>query len=202
MAEHDLKSSANSIPSLEQVLSEIIPDPTDTAKLPPVHLWNPERCSDIGMSIDRQGRWWHEGGEIKRAKLVRLFSTILRREDDGQHYLVTPYEKVVVHVADVPFLAVRIDQATEREDEKALVFRTNVGDVVVAGPEHELRVENDPETLEPRPYLHVRERLFARLTRPVFYELAGLAVANPEDGGLSMGVWSRGRFFVIGPAAA
>lgn len=202
MAEHELKSSANSIPGLEQVLAQIIPDATDPGQLPPVHLWNPERCSDIGMVIDRHGRWWHQGGEIKREKLVRLFSTILRRDEDGQYFLVTPYEKVVVHVADVPFLAVRVDRASDGRNRPALVFRTNVGDVVVASPEHELRVETDRETLEPSPYLHVRAGLEARLTRPVFYELAGLAEPTPDHEGETMGVWSGGRFFVIGPAAA
>ena len=201
MAEHDLKSSANSIPSLEQVLSEIIPDPKDPGKLPPVELWNPDRCSDIDMAIDAEGRWWHEGGQIKRSKLVRLFSTILRKDEDGWHYLVTPYEKVVVHVEDAPFLAVRMDRAVEAGEAQALIFTTNVGDVVVAGPEHALRVETDPETLEPSPYLHVRGRLEAKLSRPVFYELAAIAVPNPDDDGASMGVWSRGRFFVIGPSA-
>jgi len=201
MAEHDLKSSANSIPSLEQVLSEIIPDPKDPTRLPPVELWNPERCSDIDMAIDSEGRWWHEGGEIRRARLVRLFSTILRKDEDGVFYLVTPYEKVVVHVADAPFLAVRMDRAVERGDETSLVFTTNVGDLVVAGPDHPLHVETDPLTLEPAPYLHVRGRLEAKLSRAVFYELAGIAVPNPDDGGATLGVWSRGRFFVIGPAA-
>ena len=195
-----MKSSDNSIPSLEQVLREIVPDPKDASKLPPVHLWNPDNCGDIGMEIRADGSWWHEGTRIGREKLVRLFSTILRKDEDGSTWLVTPYEKVVVHVEDAPFLAIRVDVVRPGEADQALVFTTNVGDGTVAGPEHPLRVETDAETLEPSPYVHVRGRLEAKLTRPAFYELAGHAVANPDGSG-TMGVWSRGEFFVIGPGA-
>jgi len=193
-----MKSSDNSIPSLEQVLAEIVPDPNDASKLPPVHLWNPDNCGDIGMEIRADGSWWHEGTRIGREKLVRLFSTILRKDEDGSTWLVTPYEKVVVHVEDAPFLAIRVDVVRPGESDQALVFTTNVNDGTVAGAEHPLRVETDPETLEPSPYVHVRGRLEAKLTRPVFYELAAHAVPNP-DGSDTMGVWSRGAFFLIGP---
>lgn len=193
------KTAAKTAVSLEQVLREIVPDPADPSKLPPVHLWNPEHCGDIGMEIRADGSWWHEGTRISRDKLVRLFSTILRKDEDGKTYLVTPYEKVIVHVEDAPFLAVRVDVARAGEPDQALVFTTNVNDGVVAGPEHPLRVETDPETLEPAPYVHVRGRLEAKLTRPAFYELASHAIPNP-DGSDTMGVWSRGEFYVIGPA--
>ena len=198
MAEMFLKASANTIPSLEQVLREIVPDAAGGRKLPPVHLWNPEHCGDIGMEIRADGSWWHEGTRIGREKLVKLFSTILRKDEDGETYLVTPHEKVIVRVEDAPFLAVRVDRV-EKEGFPALLFTTNLGDTVVAGPETPLRVETDPETLEPSPYVLVRGRLEAKLSRPVFYELAGMAVASPEDEG-RLGVWSDGMFFDIGPA--
>ncbi|MEM1106047.1 MAG: DUF1285 domain-containing protein [Pseudomonadota bacterium] len=195
-----MKSNDNSIPGLEQVLREIVPDPKDASKLPPVHLWNPDNCGDIGMEIRADGSWWHEGRRITREKLVRLFSTILRKDEDGSTWLVTPYEKVVVHVEDAPFLAVRLDVVRRGEDDQALVFTTNLNDGTVAGPEHALRVETDPQTQEPNPYVHVRGRLEAKLTRAAFYDLAAHGVPNP-DGSDTMGVWSRGVFFPIGPMA-
>ena len=201
MAEDDLKSSANSIPGLEQLLSEIVSAPNDPSRLPPVLTWNPERCTDIGMAIDSDGRWWHEGEQIRREKLVRLFSTILRKEADGRHFLVTPHEKVIVHVDDAPFFVIRVDRAMTRDEHQALVFTTSVADVVVAGEGNELRVETDLQTLEPRPYLHVRSGLEAKLSRHVFYDLAAIAIANPQDDGATMGVWSCGQFFIIGPSA-
>lgn len=194
-----MKSSPNSAPSLEDVLASIQGQP---GKLPPVHLWNPEHCGDIDMEIRADGTWWHEGRPIRREQLVRLFSTILRKDEDGEHYLVTPHEKVVVHVADAPFIAVRVDRAGEPGPEQKLVFLTNVGDKVVAGPEAPLRVETDPATLEPAPYVRVRAGLEAKLARPVFYELAAMAVPNGEDGGATLGVWSDDAFFPIGPAEA
>ncbi|MEM9739579.1 MAG: DUF1285 domain-containing protein [Pseudomonadota bacterium] len=194
-----MKSSDNSIPGLEQVLAEIVPDPKDASKLPPVHLWNPDNCGDIGMEIRADGSWWHEGTRIGREKLVRLFSTILRKDEDGSTWLVTPYEKVIVQVEDAAFIAVRVDVVRGGKADQALVFTTNVNDGTVAGPDHLLRVETDPGTLEPSPYVHVRGRLEAKLTRAVFYELANIAVPNP-DGSETLGVWSGGTFFVIGPS--
>ncbi len=199
MAERDVKSNENTAISLDELLKAISTDKTGR-KLPPVHSWNPERCTDIEMEIRADGSWWHEGGRINREKLVRLFSTILRRDDDGKIYLVTPVEKVIVHVEDAPFIAVRLDRAGETGPNQSLAFTTNVGDIAVAGPDHVLRVETDAETLEPAPYLNVRAGLEAKLSRPVFYELVQLAVPNPENGGKTLGVWSQGQFFDIGPA--
>lgn len=201
MAERDVKSSPTPAISLEETLKAIVPEPDNPRKLPPVHLWNPENCGDIAMEIRKDGSWWHEGTRIGREKLVRLFSTILRKDDDGVIYLVTPYEKVIVHVEDAPFLAVRVDRAGPPGPHQTLVFATNLGDTTVAGPDAPLRVETDPDTMEPSPYVLVRGRLEAKLTRPVFYELASMAEPNPENDGATWGVWSRGQFFDIGPAA-
>lgn len=161
---------------------------------PPVHLWNPAHCGGIDIIIRRDGLWMHEGSPIGREALVRLFSTVLRLDPDGYH-LVTPVEKMRIQVEDAPFLAVRVDR-----DGAALRFTTNVGDVVEAGPEHVLRVETDPETGEPAPYLHVRRGLEARLTRPVFYELAEMAEAQDDGEGRVFGVRSNGAWFPIAPA--
>ncbi len=192
-----MKITEKQAPSLEDVLKAIVPDGKEGRSLPPVHLWNPEHCGDIDMRIKADGSWWHEGTRIGREKLVRLFSTILRKDEDGETYLVTPYEKVIVHVEDAPFLAIRVDRAGEPGPDQRLVFTTNVGDFALAGEDLPIRVETDPVTQEPSPYVLIRGRLEAKLTRPVFYELANMAVDNP-DGSDTMGVWSQGEFFVIG----
>src|SRR5579871_6868456 len=113
--------------------------------LPPVHLWNPARCGEIDIVIKKSGLWFHEGTPIGREALVRLFSTVLRKDPDGI-YLVTPVEKMKITVEDAPFIAVRVDQVEDEAGGEVLKFLTNVGDVVEAGPEHEIRVEMDPAT--------------------------------------------------------
>jgi uncharacterized protein len=200
MAEQNVNSSATTTISLEETLKAILPDGKVDGKLPPVHLWNPERSADINMEIRADGSWWHEGDRINRERLVKLFSRILRKDKDGSVWLVTPYEKVIVHVADAPFLAVRVERAGEAGPQQALAFVTNLGDVTLAGPDAPLRVETDPETGEPSPYVLVRGQLEAKLARPVFYELANLAEPAP-DGSDTLGVWSQGVFFPLGPAA-
>lgn len=160
--------------------------------LPPVHLWHPDHCGEIDIVIRRDGLWFHEGTPIGRPQLVRLFSTVLRKDPDGFH-LVTPVEKLRLTVEDAPFTAVRVDR-----DGEALVFHTNVGDRVEAGPEHRIRVEMDEATGEPRPYLHVRAGLEALIVRPVFYEL--VAIGEAKDGRL--GVGSNGQWFDLGPIEA
>jgi hypothetical protein len=161
---------------------------------PPVHLWNPAHCGDIDIVIRRDGLWFHEGSPIGREALVRLFSTVLRKDPDGFH-LVTPAEKLRITVEDAPFIAVRVDRVDE-----TLSFTTNVGDVVEAGPDHAIRVETDPMTGEPRPYLHVRRGLEALISRPVFYELVELAAERDTPNGPRLGVASNGAWFAIGPA--
>jgi len=197
MAERDLKSTSGGIVSVEETLKAIMKNGDGERKLPPVHLWNPEHCGDIGMEIRADGSWWHEGTRIGREKLVRLFSTILRKDEDGETYLVTPYEKVIVRVEDAPFLAIRVDRAGEVGPDQTLAFMTNLGDVTLAGPDAALRIEIDPETLEPSPYVLVRGQLEAKLTRPTFYELVEMAVPKPDKPGV-LGVWSQNVFFEIG----
>lgn len=159
--------------------------------LPPVHLWNPPNCGDIDIRIRKDGVWFHEGTPIGREALVRLFSTVLRKDEDGI-YLVTPVEKLRIQVEDAPFVATRVDRKGE-----ALCFTTNVGDEVEAGPDNPIRVEMDPRTGEPRPYLYVRRGLEALIARPVFYEL--VEMAQPHDG--AMAVESNGEWFTVGPLA-
>lgn len=158
-------------------------------KLPPVHLWNPEVCRDIGMRIDRTGAWHYAGSEIKRQRLINLFASIMRKDPDG-HWLVTPVEKVAVTVEDAPFLAGEMQVSGEGKDRR-LVFRTNVGDVVTADEQHPLRLEAAPDGGF-RPYICVRAGLEARLTRPLALDLADLL---QEEGDGRLGVWSGGVFF-------
>lgn len=160
--------------------------------LPPVHLWNPAYCGEIDIVVRRDGVWLHEGSPIGRPELVRLFSTVLRKDPDG-YCLVTPVEKLGVRVEDLPFRAV----AVAREDGR-LIFTTDVGDVVAAGPEHPIEVETDPVTGEPSPALHVRADLWARIARPVFYDLVEIAAV--ENGRLT--VRSGGEAFALGPEGA
>ena len=162
--------------------------------LPPVHLWNPAHCGEIDIVIRRDGTWLHEGTPIGREALVRLFSTVLRRDPDGFH-LVTPVEKLKITVEDAPFTAVRVDRRGE-----ALVFLTNVGDEVEAGSDNPIRVETNPDTGEPAPYVHVRRGLEARIARPVFYELAEMAEARETPEGRRLAVASNGVWFPIAPA--
>ena len=158
-------------------------------KLPPVDTWNPTHCGDSHMRIARDGIWYHEGSPIGRQAMVRLFSTILRREPDGGFVLVTPVEKLSIEVEDAPFVAVELKSEGEAES-RSLAFRLNTGDLVVADREHELRFEAGEEG--PLPYLHVRGGLDALVARPVYYELAELAIAEAAD---PPGLWSRGAFF-------
>ena len=161
--------------------------------LPPVHLWNPAHCGEIDIVIKRSGLWFHEGSPIGREALVRLFSTVLRRDPEG-FVLVTPAEKLAITVEDAPFIAVRVDRVGE-----ALRFQTNVGDVVVAGPENAIRVEIDPANQTPRPYLHVRRGLEALIARPVYYELVEMAQPRDTPMGPTLGVTSNGVWFPVGP---
>jgi hypothetical protein len=178
-------------PGLEGVIAAVKQAPG--RGLPPVHLWNPAHCGDIDIVIKKDGLWFHEGTPIGREALVRLFSTVLRKDPDGFH-LVTPVEKMRITVEDAPFIAVRVDKVGD-----ALKFLTNVGDEVEAGPENEIRVEMDPATGEPRPYLHVRRGLEALIARPVFYELVEIAQERDTEAGRRFCVQSNGAWFAVGP---
>lgn len=157
-------------------------------KLPPVDKWNPSHCGDSEMRIARDGTWFHQGSPIGRQAMVRLFSTILRREPDGRFVLVTPVEKLDIEVEDAPFVAVELKAEGEGRS-ASLAFRLNTGDLVMAGPDHPLRFEAGPEG--PHPYVRVRGGLDALVARPVYYELAEIALA----GGDPPGLWSGGAFF-------
>lgn len=165
----------------------------EARKLPPVESWNPDHCGDSEMRIARDGTWFHQGSPIGRAAMVRLFSTILRREPDGSYVLVTPVEKLSIEVEDAPFVAVEV-KSEGAGPARRLAFRLNTGDVVIAGAERSLRFEAKPDG--PHPYLNVRAGLDALVARPVYYELAKLAIA---EGGDPAGLWSEGAFFTFEP---
>ena len=156
----------------------------------PVESWEPPYCGDIGMAIRRDGTWVYQNSPIGRAALVKLFASILRKDADGQTYLVTPAEKVDVDVEDAPFLAV--EMAVEGSgDKQVLTFRTNVDDVVTVGAEHPLRFCRQDPTGGLKPYVLVRGRLEALVTRAVYADLVELAVPRAGDVG-ALGVWSGG----------
>lgn len=160
-----------------------------TRGLPPVHLWNPPFCGDLDIHIAKDGAWSYLGSPITRFELVKLFSSILKKED-GKYFLVTPVEKVGITVEDAPFIAVDFEQAGEGEAQR-LTFTTQVGDTAIAGPDHPIRIVFDTETDEPSPYILVRENLEARIDRKSFYRL--VEIGAHHDGWF--GVWSDGRFF-------
>ncbi|UIJ72956.1 DUF1285 domain-containing protein [Aurantimonas sp. HBX-1] len=164
---------------------------------PPVEQWDPPFCGDIDMVIRADGTWTYGGSPIGRERLVRLFSTVLRKDADGRTYLVTPVEKLGITVEDAPFQAVEMSRDISA-GEPVLTFRTNVGDVVVCGPDLPLRFANDGEDGAFRPYVTVRGRLEARLTRALAYDLADFV----EDDGDGPFVRSGGARFAIGPAGA
>ncbi len=159
-------------------------------RLPPVAQWDPPHCGDSQMRIARDGTWFHEGAPIRRPAMVRLFASLLRREPDGRHVLVTPVEKLDIAVEDAPFVAIEArSEGTGRD--RRIAFRLNTDEPIVAGPEHELHL------VEGRPYLTVRAGLEAAITRPVYYELAELAL---EEGATPPGLWSDGAFFSLDAA--
>lgn len=179
-------------PDAEGLVASI--NATKTRGLPPVHLWNPPFCGDLDMRIARDGTWFYEGTPIGRPGLVKMFSSILKRED-GKYFLVTPVEKVGITVDDAPFVAIDFDAVGEGQDQK-LRFLTQVDDRVVAGPDAPIRVERDPQTGEPSPYVLVRSDLEALIDRKSFYRLVDLGVHHEGW----FGVWSSGQFFGIIPS--
>ena len=181
-------------------LAELIAAEADARK-PPLELWNPDKVADLGFVITADGVWHYQGSPIERAALTRLFASILRREADGKHYLVTPVEKVVVKVEDAPLLAVEMWAEGEGASQ-ALSFRSNLDDVILCGPDHPLRFAPDAATAAPKPYLAVRHGLDALATRAVYLEMVEHGVIETAADGRSFGLWSRGAFFPMAPAEA
>jgi uncharacterized protein len=163
----------------------------------------PVECGDLPFLIRRDGTWLYRGSPINRKELVCLFASVLKRETDGSFWLETPAERGRIEVEDAPFVAVELDWAGDGR-QQTLSFRTNVDQVVTAGPDHPIRVAHDLLTCEPTPYILVRpgpERhlaIEARINRAVYYELVALAVPEWVGCRRMLGVWSRGRFFSLG----
>ena len=168
--------------------------------LPPVERWNPPYCGQIDMRIAADGTWFHNGSPIRRPALVKLFSTILRREPDGRIVLVTPVECVGITVEDAPFVAVEM-AVEDAGDARRIAFRTNVDDLVSLDADHALRFEQDSEG-GLRPYIHVRRGLWALLTRALTYDLVALGEEREVDGRSWFGIAAAGGFHAIAPADA
>ena len=162
---------------------------------PPVHLWNPPFCGDIDMKIAADGTWYYMNSPIGRAELVKLFASVLRHDEDGRYYLVTPVEKCAIKVEDAPFLAVRLQIQGSRQNQ-IIRFETNVDDTVTADKDHPLRFEKEAATDGLKPYVLVRARLEALVTRALFYDL--VEAGSVEDGWY--GVWSSGIFWPMARA--
>lgn len=164
-------------------------------RLPPVEKWDPDHCGDSEMRIARDGTWFHQGSPIGREAMVRLFSTILRRESDGSYVLVTPAEKLSIEVEDAPFIAVELKVEDEGRG-RTLAFRLNTGDIVTAGAGNAIILREGRDG--PHPYLHVRGGLDALIARSVYYELMNLAL---DEGADPIGLWSAGAFFALDRSA-
>lgn len=154
-------------------------------------------CGDFGLSIRRDGTWFYRGSPIGRKPLVKLFASVLRRDGEGGYWLVTPAEKGRIEVEDVPFLAVEAT-ISGAGPEQTVTLRTNLDEIVTVDGEHPLRIEHDPATGEPAPYVMVRDGLEARLARPVFYDLVEHGVERDEGEKRVLGIWSGGTFFSLG----
>ncbi len=165
--------------------------------LPPVHLWNPPFCGDLDMRIAADGTWFYMGTPIGRPALVRLFSTVLKREDDD-YFLVTPVEKCRIRVDDAPFNAVEM-QIEAAGDDQRIAFRTNVDDRVICGPGHAMRFAIGAAD-GVMPYVHVRSGLWARVTRALYYDLVALGIEREIDGQTMFGIMSSGEFYAMCPA--
>ena len=185
------------IPSAEGIAASV--RATKGKGLPPVHLWNPPFCGDLDMRIARDGTWFYLGTPIGRFELVKLFSSILRKDDD-KYFLVTPVEKVGITVDDAPFVAIDFEVAGDGVDQ-VLTFETHVGDMAVASSENPIRVVRDAETGEPSPYILIRANLEALIDRKSFYRLVECGAHHQFDGESWFGVWSSGTFFSIIPSA-
>ncbi|MGB5484669.1 DUF1285 domain-containing protein [Parasphingorhabdus sp.] len=176
-------------PELASLSIAEIAEMAEAQKLPPVDQWDPQQTGDSEMRIAADGTWYHQGDPIKRPAMVRAFSSILRREPDDSYALVTPYQKLSIIVDDAPFVAVELESDGSGA-ERTLAFRLNTDHLVIANANHPLRFGAD----KPQPYLQVRSGLEAVLARPVYYELAELALEESND---PVGIWSAGVFFTM-----
>ena len=191
-----LKRESDDAP--QDALSALIANATTGRRGPaPVEKWEPEHCGTLDIVIRRDGSWTYMGTPIGRKALVDLFATVLRKDADGQTYLVTPVEKIGITVEDAPFVAVEM-AVSGAGREQILTFRTQVGDIVEAGPEHPLRFEEEAETGGIKPYLHVRGRLEALVNRATTHDLLN----RLDDSAGLVGVWSNGAFFAVADGAA
>ena len=178
-------------PNLAKLNLSEIAELVANRKLPPVESWEPAETGDSEMRIASDGKWFHQGGEITRPAMIRAFSSLMRRDADGQHWLVTPQQKLSIIVDDVPFIAVEL-QSEGQGQARSLAFRLNTDDLVFADGEHPIEVRDG------LPYLHVRGGMWAKLARPVYYELANLALAENAD---APSIWSKGsQFQLVAPA--
>lgn len=175
-------------PNLADLSLAEIAELATARKLPPVESWQPVQVGDSEMRIVADGKWYHQDGEITRPAMIRAFSGLLRREPDGSHWLITPQQKLSIEVEDAPFVAVELQSAGTGKV-RELAFRLNSDDLVLAGPEHRIELRRD------LPYLHVRYGLWAKLARPVYYELAEIALAENAE---NPSVWSNGAEFHMG----
>lgn len=168
--------------------------------MPPVHRWSPDFTGDLDMRIAADGSWHYQGSPIHRERMVRLFSTILRKDEDGRTYLVTPHEKYCIEVEDAPFTIVEMEVEGSGTDQ-SLLMRSNVGDVCRVDPDHPLRFEAFDQEGTLKPYVLVRDRLEALVTRSIFYDLVELGTTSNLTDDAWFGVWSGGAFWPMARAA-
>jgi len=161
-------------------------------KLPPVHQWNPTSISDSKMQILADGRWFHDDGEIKRIAMIRAFSSLLRKDDDG-FWLVTPYEKQSIIVEDAPFITTEMHNEYFGKD-RQISFRLNSDDIICANAEHPIVMQALPNNNIPLPYIHVRDGMMAKMSRAIYYELCDIAIKESTE---PIGIWSNDIFFSL-----
>lgn len=178
--------------SLDDARLQKIADAIADQALPPVHAWQPDITRDIELEIRADGQWWYCGSRIQRERMVRLFSTVLRCDDDGYTYLVTPAERLRIKVVDLPFMAVLVDRHGSSEH-PSFVMTTSVGDRVIANAQHPIVVDYAHPDADPAPRIRIRDRLYARLSRHVFLQIAN--EAQEHEGRL--GVFSDGVFMPL-----
>ena len=189
-----MQAAKDKKPDLAEIAASI--GKIKSAKLPPVHLWNPDFCCDLDIQIKQDGTWFYNQTPIGRQSLVQLFAKILRRDDDGRYYLVTPVEKVGIIVDDAPFLAIDFTLHGKGKG-RVITFTTNVGDQVEIGPEHGLWVKENRQNGGLLPYIHIRARLHAKITRSMFYHLVETGQTEQQNGKELYGVWSQNLFFPL-----